>query len=364
MEISPVGTNFKDTDFVVYGFLRKDYSSFYYIGKGRPDRPYKRSNRTIPHPSCRSRVVILYSDVTEEVALSNEKILINLMGRIGVDPHGTLRNIRSGGVGLSAAHYKKGVKRSKKPPRPHTFQKNWFHSLIGEVEGLTSRELAKKFPEQSLRVKDLNLVGRGKRDFYKGWRLVENVVLPTGGSFPVVRDWYHPDFGEVYSKTLKEIAEMDGRGMKIGTLRHVGLGTTVAHMGWRLLKNRYLPYRGKRHNWQHPEHGVVKNQTCRDMADKYGLVLKNIQQVACASKFSCRGWTLLCNHDRKPDYNNQPKLLNWHHPVYGTMDNCCAGDVARMFPEQFLDKSSLRRIGKNPGKYSYRGWKAEVCKTL
>jgi hypothetical protein len=241
---------------------------------------------------------------------------------------------------------------------------NWFHSLIGEVRGLTPRELANMFPEQSLSTDDLTLVSKGKKNFYKGWRLVENVTLPVNGSPPMVRDWYHPYFGDILNKTLKEIADIDPGITNIETLRCVGLGIHVEHRGWRLYSNKNLRRRGRRYDWYHPKHGLVKGQTCRDLAVMYCLSLKNVQQVVCGMKHSHKGWTLSVNHNRKPNYTNQPKLMNWHHPVYGAMYNCCAGDLSKSFPEQNLDKNELRRISRHPGKYSYRGWKAEACKNL
>lgn len=207
------------------------------------------------------------------------------------------------------------------------------------------------------------MVARGKKDFYKGWRLVENVALPVRQYPPVVRDWHHPDFGNVYGKTLKEIAGIDKNIANIDTLRCVSLGYTAEHKGWRLLENKDLPRREKRYNWYHPKYGVVKKQTCRDMAENYGLRLKDAQQVARGIKLSHKKWTLESNCE-KPTYNNKPKLMNWTHPVHGTMYNCCAGDVARKFPEQRLNVKELRRIGQHPGRFLYHGWMAETCKPL
>lgn len=107
-----------NNNFVVYGFLRKTSDSFYYIGKGRPDRPFCKNKRTIPHPGSRSRIVILYENLEEERALEIEKNLIYLMGRIGVEEWGTLRNISSGGAGLTkklseSARYHKSMLRGE-----------------------------------------------------------------------------------------------------------------------------------------------------------------------------------------------------------------------------------------------------------
>ena len=85
-------------NFVVYAYCRKD-GTFYYIGKGRPHRPYVwRGKRGLNPPKDRSRVLILHSKLPEETALIYEKGLILFYGRKDTGT-GILKNRTDGGEG-------------------------------------------------------------------------------------------------------------------------------------------------------------------------------------------------------------------------------------------------------------------------
>jgi len=352
----------EDTDFVVYGYLRKDYGSFYYIGKGRPDRPYCRTKRTIPHPGCRSRIVILYNNITEELALENERKLIKLIGRKGYEVGGTLRNINPGGEGVSKKHSEKLKARDQlhRHERLKRKRRNWFHPLIGEVKGLTHKELSELYPEQNLNPVGLLGVSKGKRNFYHGWRLLENEIFPTKLSPPKPMDWYHPNHGEVLGKTCREMVNMfEEDNLKINGLRSVMSGKLLSYKEWRLLgnKTKEKERRGvKRHDWYHPVHGEILNQTCRFIKENFGLKETSLQYLNSVARGNSKfhdHWTLLKNKHYVP--SNNVKLLDWEHEEYGIILNTSAGDLVKMFPEQNLKDTCLRKVARNP-KTSYKGW--------
>lgn len=351
----------EDTDFVVYGFLREDRGSFYYIGKGRPYRAYQKGKRTIPHPGCQSRVVILYQNITEERALENEKKLISLMGRIGVDEGGVLRNICPGGEGVSQKHSSK-LKQERYLYRHQKLlkkRKNWFHCVFGEVKNLTPRELSNMYPEQSLDVYSLNKVAKGKKDCYKGW-----VLSNSGKTSYVARmisaDWYHPEHGVARDVTIRELSRrFSFQDLKIKPLRQILRGKGFSHKGWTLLKNKGLSARevkGKKYDWYHPEHGVVKNKSAYFISKTFDAEGGKLGEVARGKKMYHKGWRLLENKDIR--LTNEAKLINWEHPSYGVVRNCSAGQLSRMYPDQGLRATCLGKVARSQYK-SYKGWVLE-----
>ena len=86
-------------NFVVYAYCRKD-GTFYYIGKGKPSRPYVwRGKRGINPPKDRSRILILHSSLQEKVSLEYEVKLILFYGRKDLGT-GLLKNRTDGGEGI------------------------------------------------------------------------------------------------------------------------------------------------------------------------------------------------------------------------------------------------------------------------
>lgn len=351
----------EDTDFVVYGFLRQCYSSFYYIGKGRPYRPHQKNKRTIPHPGNRSRVVILYQNLTEDRALEIEKKLISLMGRVGIDKGGVLRNIRSGGEGVSQKHSSK-LKQKKYLYRHQKLLKNkktWFHCVSGEVKDLTPKELSDKFPEQVLSGSGLSKVARRIKKSYKGW------ILSGSGNSPYIfkvftHDWYHREYGEVIGVSCRDLVKkFRQQSLSISQLRTVSSGKSFSHRGWILLGNRWNKIKqdkGKRNDWYHEKHGVIKNKSTRYISDFFGVKYKKLLRVSAGKARSYMGWRLLVN--KGLILRNDTKLVNWEHQEHGVIRNCSAGQLSKMFPSQGLITSSLRDLARGECK-SHKGWSLE-----
>jgi hypothetical protein len=86
-------------NFVVYAYCRKD-GTFYYIGKGRPRRPYGKRKEGIKPPSDKNRILILHSGLPEQTAFDYEEKLILFYGRKDQGT-GLLRNMTNGCEGVS-----------------------------------------------------------------------------------------------------------------------------------------------------------------------------------------------------------------------------------------------------------------------
>jgi hypothetical protein len=347
-----------DTKFVVYGFLRGDYGSFYYIGKGRPYRPYQKTKRTIPHPGCNSRVVIIYENIPEVLALDNERRLIALMGRIGIDEGGVLRNRNPGGEGVSRKHSAELRQQRElyKIEKIRSERRNWIHLVSGIVKNHSHRELSKLYPEQKLSHHELKKVANGTKKYYKGWTLEESGVLPT---FTTAKrhDWYHENYGEIYQKTIREVMQFDNRHyLNVESLRGVVRGKIISHKGWKLLKNKDVDTRRRDtsvHDWYHEVYGLILQTGIWHMHETYKVPLKGIKAVAKGYKFSCMGWKLVENKDRKID--NQEKKESWEHEVYGVVENCSAGGLKEMFPDQGLITTMLRGVARRQ-RGNHKGW--------
>lgn len=86
-------------NFVVYAYCRED-GTFYYIGKGRPRRPYGKRKEGIKPPKNRERILILHAGLPEETAFDFEEKLILFYGRKDLGT-GLLRNMTNGGEGVA-----------------------------------------------------------------------------------------------------------------------------------------------------------------------------------------------------------------------------------------------------------------------
>jgi hypothetical protein len=86
-------------NFVVYAYSRAN-GTFYYIGKGRPRRPYGRRKTGIKPPKDKTRIHILHKNLPEHLALEYERKLILFYGRKDLGT-GLLHNKTDGGEGVA-----------------------------------------------------------------------------------------------------------------------------------------------------------------------------------------------------------------------------------------------------------------------
>lgn len=86
-------------NFVVYAYCRED-GTFYYIGKGRPRRPFSKRKDGINPPQNRDKILILHTELSEQTAFEYETKLILFYGRKDLGT-GLLRNMTDGGEGVA-----------------------------------------------------------------------------------------------------------------------------------------------------------------------------------------------------------------------------------------------------------------------
>jgi hypothetical protein len=83
------------------------------------------------------------------------------------------------------------------------------------------------------------------------------------------RDWYHKEYGHVYSFSVTELIEkFSDQKLERGHLSDVALGNRNIHKGWTLLNSR-KKIRGSQRNWYHPKHGIYLNMSNRGLCSLF-----------------------------------------------------------------------------------------------
>lgn len=310
-----------DDNFVVYAFSRSgkdrfgNHGTYYYIGKGRPSRPYYCYGRkTAKCPKDRkNNIHVLYSGLDEKTAFEIEVKLIAKYGRMDLYPEwGILRNRTNGGEGASG------------------------RQLLEETkEKISNKNKNRKNPRKGRPLK------------------------PGDSSYRPI-DWYHPVHGEVKGKSVSELVEMFPEdSLKHQTLRSVSRGKIYQHKKWRLLINKETDFRKKyKHDWYNPLHGEILQKSISDLQKMFldqSLCSTALSQVIKGKFLQYKGWRLLKNKDV---YNNKSKNIprNWYHPVYGEVIGVSCSSLIKMFPEQNLNRGNLVQVSK--GKSSgHKNWR-------
>lgn len=129
----------KDNSYYIYMYINRDLKP-YYIGKGSQYRAYVKHNN-VHKPSDKSRIIILYDNLTEEEAFEKEKYLIELFGR-KCNNTGILLNIHEGGTGGNFEHLGEERHEEIKRKRVESY-KRAYHSKTEEEKEKIRKNISK-----------------------------------------------------------------------------------------------------------------------------------------------------------------------------------------------------------------------------
>lgn len=188
-------------NFVVYAYCRQD-GTFYYIGKGRPNRPFQGKRKGAPRPKDRSQIIILHENLTEDTAFAYERGLILFYGRKDLGT-GLLRNLTDGGEGITGHRH---TDEWKEAARERVLgERNFFYGL--KLSGDLNPMFGRKRPDVSNRVKE-NPPARGTLWYNNGKvnkrcvpgkepeGFVEGRINAKPNTWAAGRKWYHNENGE------------------------------------------------------------------------------------------------------------------------------------------------------------------------
>lgn len=312
-------------NFVVYAFYRDHddrfgrYRTIYYIGKGRPNRPYQKSGRTIKRPEDVSFIEVLHRDLDENTAFEYERKLIEFYGRADIYPEwGILRNLTDGGDGVSGMIHSDETK--KKMSNDRSGAKNSFYGKTHTEE-----------------LKD------SKRVHF---------------------DLYHPEYGEYKNTTFEE---MRGIFPEIFINRskvlNVANGISNSYKKWVLLKNKDANLLSKKASplknyftWVHKEHGSHKNMSIVDLCKKFpdlNLVSSSLSLVSQGKQKYHKGWTI----DKNPatsERGRRGKVYKWYHDEHGE-HILTPSELVKKYKEQKLQPSSLSWVINKKASH-HKGW--------
>ena len=337
----------QDDNFVVYAYSRSEGSkngpkgSFYYIGKGRPGRPYNcKSRKRIKCPRDReNNIHILHSGLKENVAFDYEIKLIQFYGRIDTQQGWcVLRNLTNGGEGTSGVIVLPETRRKKsdrfKGERNPMYGKspskgnrdlssrankgknnvnykprNWYHPDYGVILQKSCCDIIEMYPKDDLVSSGLSAVALGRRTYYHGWMcLGDKESLPQGTMTQYEKrmelgkrlDWYHKKHGEVKGVSATKLTRMfPEEGLDPSSLTKVSKEKMKTYKGWVLLSQKQLadnpPVRGIPRDWYHPDIGVVRGVTASQMPKmfpQYGLRVGSLNDLATGKLKTHKAWSL------------------------------------------------------------------------
>lgn len=310
-----------ENNFVVYGFYRENWTP-YYIGKGRPSRPYQKGGRPCGSPP-KERILILYKNLTEEEAFKLEERLIRSYKRIDIDPeNGLLYNRTYGGDGASGAI------------RTQKFKENLSSRMSGDgnhMFGKHHTEESKLKISRSKLGKNNGLVGEKHPNFGTKWgeerrksmsERVKGKNNPMYGKSGELSPNWGVKFSEEHKRKISEANSGEN---------HPNFGKPLPESTKRKLSERM---RGE----NHPQYGKRG-----DLSPNFGK--KHSEETKRKISESRMGNK---HHGYKP--------RDWVHDIHGKVLNRSSSELIKLFPEQKLNKGALSKVAL--GKSSqHKGWK-------
>jgi hypothetical protein len=273
----------------------------YYIGKGRPGRPYDKRGRPCSTPP-KERIIILHKEIGEAAAFQIEKELISKHGREDLGT-GILKNRSDGGEGCSGVIYSEERRRKISESRlgkKHWAYKprNWYNPKFGEIFNKSCADLVKEFPGENLNRSHLSQVALEKCIHHKGWRLLKNKNLTREGRKSSPKNWFHSKHGRILNKSPSELVKLfPDQNLGITSLFKVATKKQKQHKGWFRLEDENS-YKGHANsipvNWYHPEHGGFLQFSIPDLINNFAdqnLKYSGLYQVVKGEREVYKGWT-------------------------------------------------------------------------
>lgn len=393
----------KANNFLVYAYSDENWN-FYYIGKGKPRRPYS-NNRYVKKPEDLSHIHILEEGLDEQTAYGYEKLLISLYGRRDINPEwGVLLNSTNGGGGTSGYKWdpKKLEKISGKNHHrctPHS----WCHVEYGFIKDCSCAEIVNMYPKDNLCYSGLNYLALGKIKRYKGWIIVKITEEEKSMPLEELKKVYTTEYAKTVIKSIRSEVSNSKRGSK---------------------NISYTP-----RSWCHPEKGLVLDKSCSDMVGLFpemSLTISGLSKLCTGKVKSYKNWIFVNENDidrclsledlnkkfsgeyaklklkeykdsyikNNPAFNMKGELnfmynkrgekhprfgctlsdetrsriskkarsrftqRNWFHPDYGLIENVLACELSEMFPAQKLSLGLLSSVAHGKRR-QHKGW---TCK--
>ena len=201
-------------------------------------------------------------------------------------------------------YHRKKISQSALGANHHNYkQRHWFHNTCGEFVGSVT-DLVREFPDQKLNEGNLSQVALGRFSHYKGWRLLENKDVPLKHQSNVTRSWYHLIYGEFEGSAAQLIKNFPDQNLSKSHLSQVAKKERHNHKGWMLLEYKDVdwskisikPRRGKRHDWVHPKHGILKDVSSAELTKMFPddkLNQAKLSEVVNKKRLSHKSWKVL-----------------------------------------------------------------------
>jgi hypothetical protein len=347
-----------DNNFLVYMYMRKDGTP-YYVGKGRPKRPYTKGGRPCGTPS-KDRIVIYRDNLDEETAFNLERKLIQKYGRKDLGT-GILHNRTYGGEGASGRVIsRETLEKMSGPNKSNYTPRDWYHPIHGVYLQKSVADIIKLFPDQNLSQGSLSEVANNSRIQHKGWKTAENKDLEYKPKSKR-RDWYHPDYGEVLNTSVPDLIDrFKEQNLLQSGLSRVTRGLVIHHRKWRLLKNKNLKRGDKQRiskNWYHPDFGELLNISIVELVEMFPeqkLSRSLLSEVSNGNRIHHKEWRSFENKDLvyvRP----RGKLWDWSHPGHGEILQISISELIEIFPDDNLSQSRLSKVTRGEQKF-HKDW--------
>jgi hypothetical protein len=226
---------------VVYEWRREEGTP-YYIGIGRPQRPYT-GRRSCGPPPPADRIVILHEGLDWEKACEIERELIAFYGRKDLGT-GILRNLTDGGEGVPNLSKSTREKISKANSGENNY--NYGKTLPEETKAKISEALSGEnhpmYGKNHKRETIEKMSGENHHMYGKTHSKETKVKMSKKQSGQnnaryTSRNWYHPVHGIVLQKSASDLIEMfPEQRLNPSHLSRVALKKRSHHRGWSIVK--------------------------------------------------------------------------------------------------------------------------------